>query len=93
VRGVERVVEEDRYCIDVLTQIGAVQAALDRSRSAYRSLPRSFTAGRRAPTGGCPEAGARRCLGGNRGHRRAGATIGFRPIYPTVYTATAAGAL
>ncbi len=30
VRGVERMVEEDRYCIDILTQIGAVQAALDK---------------------------------------------------------------
>ena len=30
VGGVERMVEEDRYCIDVLTQIGAVQAALDK---------------------------------------------------------------
>jgi DNA-binding FrmR family transcriptional regulator len=30
VRGVSRMVEDDRYCIDVLTQIGAVQAALDR---------------------------------------------------------------
>jgi DNA-binding FrmR family transcriptional regulator len=30
VRGVERMVEEDRYCIDVLTQIQAIQAALDR---------------------------------------------------------------
>jgi CsoR family transcriptional regulator, copper-sensing transcriptional repressor len=30
VRGVERMIEEDRYCIDVLTQIGAVQAALDK---------------------------------------------------------------
>ena len=30
VRGVARMVEEDRYCIDVLTQISAVQAALDR---------------------------------------------------------------
>ena len=30
VRGVARMVEEDRYCIDVLTQIGAVQAALDK---------------------------------------------------------------
>jgi DNA-binding FrmR family transcriptional regulator len=30
VRGIERMVEEDRYCIDVLTQIGAVQAALDK---------------------------------------------------------------
>ena len=30
VRGVARMVEEDRYCIDVLTQINAIQAALDR---------------------------------------------------------------
>jgi DNA-binding FrmR family transcriptional regulator len=30
VRGVARMVEEDRYCIDVLTQISAVRAALDR---------------------------------------------------------------
>jgi DNA-binding FrmR family transcriptional regulator len=30
VRGVSRMVEEDRYCIDVLTQISAIQAALER---------------------------------------------------------------
>jgi CsoR family transcriptional regulator, copper-sensing transcriptional repressor len=30
VRGVERMVEEDRYCIDVVTQITAVEAALDK---------------------------------------------------------------
>jgi DNA-binding FrmR family transcriptional regulator len=30
VRGVQSMVEDDRYCIDVLTQIGAVQAALDK---------------------------------------------------------------
>ncbi|SRR5581483_4948357 len=30
VRGITRMVEEDRYCIDVMTQIGAVQAALDK---------------------------------------------------------------
>jgi len=29
VRGVARMIEEDRYCVDVLTQISAVQAALD----------------------------------------------------------------
>ncbi|HYE42936.1 MAG TPA: metal-sensitive transcriptional regulator [Caulobacteraceae bacterium] len=28
VRGVTRMVEEDRYCIDVLTQVQAVRAAL-----------------------------------------------------------------
>ena len=29
VRGVERMVEDDRYCIDVLTQIGAISTALE----------------------------------------------------------------
>jgi CsoR family transcriptional regulator, copper-sensing transcriptional repressor len=29
VRGLERMVEEDRYCIDVLTQISAVSTALE----------------------------------------------------------------
>ena len=30
VRGIERMVADDRYCIDVLTQISAIQAALDK---------------------------------------------------------------
>jgi DNA-binding FrmR family transcriptional regulator len=30
VRGIARMVEEDKYCIDILTQVGAVQAALDK---------------------------------------------------------------
>ena len=30
VRGVQAMVDEDRYCIDVLTQISAIQAALDK---------------------------------------------------------------
>jgi DNA-binding FrmR family transcriptional regulator len=30
VRGISRMVEEDRYCIDVLTQAAAAKAALDR---------------------------------------------------------------
>jgi DNA-binding FrmR family transcriptional regulator len=30
VGGLQRMVDEDRYCIDVLTQIAAVRAALDR---------------------------------------------------------------
>ena len=61
VRGIEGMVEDDRYCIDVLTQISAVQAALDkvalglldehagasRSGAAHfrRSTPSSATAG------------------------------------------------
>jgi DNA-binding FrmR family transcriptional regulator len=30
VRGVKGMVDEDRYCIDVITQITAIRAALDR---------------------------------------------------------------
>ena len=30
VRGIARMVEEDRYCIDVITQVQAVRAALQR---------------------------------------------------------------
>jgi CsoR family transcriptional regulator, copper-sensing transcriptional repressor len=29
VRGLQRMIDEERYCIDVLTQIAAVNAALD----------------------------------------------------------------
>ena len=30
IRGIEGMVENDRYCIDILTQISAIQAALDK---------------------------------------------------------------
>jgi DNA-binding FrmR family transcriptional regulator len=30
IRGIARMVEDDRYCIDILTQIGAVQAAVEK---------------------------------------------------------------
>jgi DNA-binding FrmR family transcriptional regulator len=30
VRGIEKMVEDDRYCIDILTQIGAVRTALEQ---------------------------------------------------------------
>lgn len=30
VRGVSRMVQDDKYCIDILTQISATQAALDK---------------------------------------------------------------
>ena len=38
VRGIQRMVEEDRYCADVLTQISSVQAAL---RAVSRELVRN----------------------------------------------------
>ena len=34
VRGISRMVEEDRYCIDIITQISAVRAALRRVEEA-----------------------------------------------------------
>jgi DNA-binding FrmR family transcriptional regulator len=30
VRGIQKMVDDDRYCIDVITQISAIQAALDK---------------------------------------------------------------
>jgi CsoR family transcriptional regulator, copper-sensing transcriptional repressor len=30
VGGIERMVEDERYCIDILTQVSAAQAALDK---------------------------------------------------------------
>ena len=30
VRGLQRMVEEDAYCVDILTQVAAVQTALDQ---------------------------------------------------------------
>ncbi len=34
VRGIARMVEDDRYCIDIVTQIGAARAALRRVEEA-----------------------------------------------------------
>ena len=30
VRGIERMIEDDRYCIDILTQVAAVKTALEQ---------------------------------------------------------------
>ncbi len=30
VGGIQRMIDDDRYCIDILTQISAIQAALDK---------------------------------------------------------------
>jgi DNA-binding FrmR family transcriptional regulator len=34
VRGVSRMIEEDRYCVDVITQLQAIRAALKRVEEA-----------------------------------------------------------
>src|SRR5712691_9363181 len=41
VRGIERMVEEDRYCIEILTQIAAVNTALESL--AFRILDQHVT--------------------------------------------------
>jgi len=41
-------VEEDRYCIDILTQIGAIQAALDKVAARPARRPRAHVRDRRA---------------------------------------------
>ena len=41
VRGIQRMVEEDRYCADILTQVSSVQEAL---RAVARSLMRNHLA-------------------------------------------------
>ena len=41
VRGIEKMVEDDRYCIDILTQISAVNTALESL--AYRILDQHVT--------------------------------------------------
>lgn len=33
VRGIQRMVDEDRYCVDILIQIAAVKAAVDKVAS------------------------------------------------------------
>lgn len=51
VRGVARMIEQDRYCIDVLTQIRALRAALDKveqdvlSEHLNHCVAHAFTAG------------------------------------------------
>ena len=49
VRGVSRMVEDDRYCIDVLTQISAIQAALGQGRAGPARRPRAPLPDRRRP--------------------------------------------
>ena len=39
VRGIAQMVESDRYCIDILTQIQAVKAALGRADSEILTRP------------------------------------------------------
>lgn len=53
VRGVRKMVEDDRYCIDILTQVSAIQSALNSSiRNSWASIssPASSTTSVKAKT-------------------------------------------
>ena len=45
VRGIARTVEEDRYCVDVVTQIGAIPAAIDKVARAMGAVARLLKTG------------------------------------------------
>ena len=42
VRGLSKMIEDDRYCIDVLTQVKAVQAALKKSKASCSQITRTI---------------------------------------------------
>jgi len=53
VRGVQRMIEEDRYCVDVLTQLAAIRAALNRvSLALFESHTRGCVASAIRSNGG-----------------------------------------
>ena len=47
VRGLARMVEDDRYCIDVVTQLSAVRAAILADHAAY-SVEHAISSGNKA---------------------------------------------
>ena len=60
VRGIARMVEEDRYCIDVLTQIQAVRAALARVETEMLATISAIASRPRSPAATRPSSAARR---------------------------------
>lgn len=70
VRGIQRMIEEDRYCVDVLVQLAAVRAAMNKVGLALME----------GHARGCMQAAARR--GGRRGYN--GADGRSREVYEVV---------
>jgi DNA-binding FrmR family transcriptional regulator len=70
VRGLQRMVDEDTYCIDILTQVSAATKALEKRRPvAARGASASLRHGRGARR---RHRGRLEDLGGLAGHRQAG---------------------
>ena len=66
VRGIERMVEDDRYCIDILTQVAAVNTALESLAFKVLGRPRESLRVGCALLGG-PEGGGREEQGAHGG--------------------------
>ena len=45
VRGLRRMVDEEAYCVDVLTRIGSVVSAMERSATSYSRTTSSAASG------------------------------------------------
>ena len=48
VRGVARMIDEDKYCVDVVTQVAAIQAALDKVSSGCSTATSAAASARRS---------------------------------------------
>ena len=59
VRGIARMIEEDRYCIDVLTQIRAVRRRCAASRTRCSRTMSSTASRARSPAATAPSSAAR----------------------------------
>ncbi len=75
VRGIERMVGDDRYCIDILTQIAAVNTALESLALQDPRGPRRPLRDRRAPVGRRGGRGAE-----DRGAARSGSAVRQNPL-------------
>ncbi len=59
VRGLARMVEHDRYCIDIVTQISAVRAALRRVEEEILAITSAIASSMRSPAATSASSGAR----------------------------------
>jgi DNA-binding FrmR family transcriptional regulator len=55
VQGIQRMVEEDKYCVDILLQLTAVQGAVEQVRSLLAATSRPVADAIRPATAGAPE--------------------------------------
>src|ERR1700722_17557900 len=52
VRGLQKMVDDDKYCIDILTQVSAVTSALQSVARGFREAPRAHGGAQATAEGG-----------------------------------------